>query len=69
VTHHGSALPPCGVSLVRLPLLMHEVSMSVSPEPATTARCHFCARPVSDFVRLGWRRSPVRRSTPAPAWH
>ena len=48
---------------------MREVSMSVSPESATTAHCHFCARPISDFVRLGWRRSPMRRRTAAPTWH
>lgn len=69
VTHHGSALPPCGASLSRHPLLIREASMSVSPEPATTAHCHLCARPVSDFVRLGWRRSPVHRRTRAPTWH
>jgi len=68
VTHHGSAPPPWGVSLARHRLSMREVSMSVSPEPPTTLRCHFCARPISDFVRLGWRRTPVRRVTPASAW-
>ena len=47
---------------------MREVSMSASPEPATTVRCHFCARPISDFVRLGWRRTRVRQATPAPTW-
>ena len=68
VTHHRSAQPPCGVSLARHPLLMREVSMAASPEPATTVRCHFCARPISDFVRLGWRRTRVRRATLAPTW-
>lgn len=68
VTHHGSAVLAYGVSLACHPLLMREVNMSVFPEPATTRRCHFCARAISDFVRLGWRRTRVRRATPAPTW-
>lgn len=64
MTHHRSA-PARGTSLSRYPLLMREATMSISPEPATTPRCHFCTRPVSDFLRLGWKRSPVRRTTRA----
>ena len=33
----------------------------MSPKPAPTMHCHFCARPVSEFVRLDWRRPPVRQ--------
>ncbi len=65
VTHHGSALALRGVPLVRHLLLMREASLSVPPERLTTPHCHFCARPVSDFVRLRWRRSPLRRRTRA----
>ena len=65
VTHHGSAMRPCGASLPRHTPLMREINMSMSPEPATTLRCHFCARPISDFVRLGWRRSRLRRGVAA----
>ena len=31
--------------------------------------CHFCARPVSEFVRLRWRRAPLRRRTRTRTWH
>lgn len=65
VTHQGSAAPVHGASFAH-PLPMREVSMSVSPEPATTQRCHFCARSISDFVRPGWRRPMVHRGTRAP---
>ena len=33
----------------------------MSPQPAHAMHCHFCARPVSEFVRRQWRRLPVRR--------
>ena len=67
VTHHGSARPRDGASLSRHTPLTRETTMSMSLEPTTTPRCHFCARPISDFVRLGWRRSRLRRAFVASA--
>ena len=63
VTHHGSASPPCGAALARHRVAVHEASPSMSCKPATAMHCHFCERPVSGFVRLDWRRPPVRRRT------
>ena len=40
----------------------------MSPKPATTMHCHFCTRPISEFVRLHWRRSPIRRGVRTGAW-
>ena len=75
VTHHGSASPPCGAALARHRVAMHEASPSMSCKPATKRaraasgtskmHCQFCERPVSGFVRLDWRRPPVRRRTRA----
>ena len=71
VTHQGSAAPPSDAPLARQRVLKREASPSMSPKPATeraraasgTSRthCHFCARPLSDSVRVHWRRSPIRR--------
>ena len=71
VTHHGSAASRCGAPLVRQRVLRREASPSMSPKPVTKRaraasgtskmQCHFCARPISEFVRLHWRRSPIRR--------
>ena len=71
VTHHGSASSPCGGALALHRVAMREASPSMPPKPATmraraasgtsTRHCHFCARPLSEFVRLGWRRPPIRR--------
>ena len=66
VTHHGSACSRDGASLSRHTLLMRETAMSMSLEPTTTPRCCYCARPISDFVRLGWRGSRLRRGIVAP---
>ena len=73
VTHHGSAFAPCGAELARHQVAMREANPPMSPKPATkraraasatsTMHCHFCARPVSEFVRRQWRRPPVRRRT------
>jgi hypothetical protein len=67
VTHHGSALTERGGSLVHPRILMRETTMVMSSEPRAR-RCHFCARPVSDFVRLGWLRAPLPRGPRTPAW-
>lgn len=61
VTHHGSPAPPIGASLVHHRPLIREASLTVSSLPTTSVHCHFCARPISDFVRLGWLRSRVHR--------
>ena len=71
MTHQGSAASRCGAPLLRQRVLRREASPAMSPNPATeraraasgTSRvhCHFCARPISEFVRLHWRRSPIRR--------
>ena len=71
VTHQGSAASRCGAPLRRQRVLRREASPAMYPNPATerartasgTSRvhCHFCARPISEFVRLHWRRSPIRR--------
>lgn len=66
VTHHGSASPCAGASLSRHTPLMRETHMSMPLAPSTTPRCSYCARPISDFVRLGWRRSRLRRGIVAP---
>ena len=41
----------------------------MSTPPAPPMQCHFCARPVREFVRLHWRRPPVRRRTRSPIRH
>ena len=71
VTHHGSASPARGAALARHRVAMREASPSMSPPSAPeraraasgtgAMHCHFCARPVSEFVRRQWRRPPVRR--------
>lgn len=61
VTHHGSAAPSSGVSLAHPRTLNREAS-PMSPIPTTPAHCHFCARPISDFLRLGWLRHRIRRA-------
>ena len=73
VTHHGSACAPCGAELAPHQVAMHEANPPMPSKPATmrvraasgtsTMHCHFCARPVSEFVRRQWRRPPVRRRT------
>ena len=73
VTHHGSAAPPSGAALVRHRVPEREASVPMSPQPTperaraasgtSMMHCHFCTRPVSEFVRLRWRRPPVRRRT------
>ena len=79
VTHQGSASSRCGVALVHQRVLRREASPSMSPKPATKRaratsgtskmHCHFCARPISEFVRLHWRRSPIRRRARPGALH
>ena len=66
VTHQGSVSLRCGAPLARHRVARREASPSMSPQPATTMHCHFCARPVREFDRLRWRRSPVRRRTRSP---
>ena len=71
MTHQGSAASRCGAPLVRQQVLRREASPSMSPKLATkraraasgtsTMQSHFCARPISEFVRVHWRRSPTRR--------
>ena len=73
VTHHRSACAPCGAELARHQVAMREANAPMSPKPATKRaraasatskmHCHFCARPVSEFVRRQWRRPPLRRRT------
>ena len=68
VTHHGSACAPCGAELARHQVAMREANPPMSPTPATKRahvasatskmHCHFCARPLSEFVR---RRGGVHR--------
>ena len=41
----------------------------MSPKPAHAMHCHFCARPVSEFVCREWRRLPVRRRARGRTWH
>jgi hypothetical protein len=62
VTHHGSARPRAGVSLMRPDTSQRESSMFCVVVEPSGAHCHFCARALSDFVRLGWRRSSPRRA-------
>ena len=69
VTHHGSASPPRGAALARHQAPMHEASLSMSPQPTHAMHCHFCARPVSEFVRRQWRRLPARRRARGRTWH
>ena len=69
VTHQGSESLRCGAPLDVHRVPRHEASPSMSPQPDTTMHCHFCARPVSEFVRLRWRRSPVRRRSRIRTWH
>jgi len=56
VTHHGSAAGFEPASLCVTPASRAEPSQIMSPLTASVARCHFCARPVSAFVRQGWLR-------------
>jgi len=67
VTHHGSALTECSGLLVPARIVMRETTMVMSGEPKAR-RCHFCARPVSDFVRLGWLRAPLHRGPRTSTW-
>ena len=79
VTHHGSACAPCDAELARHRVAMRESNPPMSPKPATERaraasgtskmHCHFCARPVSEFVRRQWRRPPVRRRARRRTWH
>ena len=69
VTHHGSASPPRGAALARHQAPIREASPSMPPEPAHAMHCHFCARPVSKFVRRQWRRAPVRQRARGRTWH
>ncbi len=69
VTHHGSTSTPCGAALARHRAAIREASPSMSSQPATTMHCHFCARPVSEFVRRERRRAPVRRRARGRLWH
>ena len=68
VTHHGFAVQPRTVSLMRPDAMKHESTMSTVMTEQYGARCHFCARVVSEFVRLGWRRSLTGRASSVPAW-
>ena len=73
MTHHDSACAPCGAELARHQVAMREANPPMSPKPATERaraasgtskmHCHFCARPLSEFVRRQWRRPPLRRRT------
>ena len=79
VTHHGSACAPYDAELARHRVAMREANPPMSPKPATKRaraasgtskmHCHFCARPVSEFVRRQWRRPPVRRRARRRTWH
>ena len=61
VTHHGSAGAPCDAELAPHRVAMREANPPMSPKPAikraraasgtSKMHCHFCARPVSEFVR------------------
>jgi len=64
VTHHGSAVaagdaplardvPGAGALRVRAP---------------SSTRCHFCARAVSEYVRLGWVRTRREDHAWMPVW-
>jgi len=66
VTHHGSAVASRSVSLIRPDTSTRESSMFCVVFEPNGAHCHFCARALSDFVRLGWRRRLMRRA--APFW-
>ena len=79
VTHHGSAGAPCDAELAPHRVAMREANPPMSPKPATERaraasgtskmHCHFCARPLSEFVRRQWRRPPVRRRARRRTWH
>lgn len=56
VTHQASAIPSTPASLCVTPASRAEPSLTMPPLTASVVRCHFCARPVSAFVRQGWLR-------------
>ena len=68
VTHHGSVGAAHAVSLTPPKTIERENNMSTIVTEPKRARCHFCDRAVSDFVRQGWRRSLTRRVLPQSAW-
>jgi hypothetical protein len=55
VTHQGSIAPRRRASLAGKPFVRRDAPMTPAFE-SHSGYCHFCGRPVSDFVRLGWRR-------------
>lgn len=56
VTHHGFAVALEPDSLCAVPASRARPSGPLPPPVPSAARCHFCGRAVSAFVRQGWLR-------------
>ena len=69
VTHQGSLAPRCGVQLSRARGPMQCANPPEAPGHGARVRCHFCARPVSEALRTGWRRAAGSRIPDLPTRH
>ena len=66
VTHQSSLVPRRGAQLSRARSPMSRMNPPPAPKHSEKARCHFCARPVTESVRSGWRRTAERRVPDLP---